>query len=243
MLLLLGCLALQHARSVATRTFADPYNCIVVLGQSLNADKSVPPVLRARVLAATELHAKHPEAMLVVTGGDPVGVGQSEASIMTQLLTSAGVARANIVLEDQSQNTVQNALLSLPLIPTSAQVLHLVTSDFHMPRAAYIFNAAIEAAGRSQQLRLRSHPVPMHNMSGHQSQETSEINSLDRTQRLLLELRMLHDDVVQRHLPSHGDTAGLGFGPLAPLPQAQLQIAIDEVRAMLEELRGHDHHT
>ena len=159
--------------------------------------------------------------------------------MMAELLTRAGVPRDRIVLESHAENTVQNALLTLPLIPSNATVVHLVTSDFHMPRAAYIFEAAAAAAGRADQLRVRPHPTQA---MGDLSRGASRINTQSRKERLSLELRMLREDFVQRHLPTHGDAGGLGLGPLAPLPPERLRRAIEEVREMLQGAK-HDGHS
>ena len=54
---------------------------IIVLGQSLNGDGSTPPTLLPRVCVAAKLHDRHPEARLIVTGGDPAGTGKTEAEV------------------------------------------------------------------------------------------------------------------------------------------------------------------
>lgn len=51
--------------------------------------------------------------------------------------------QARIVLEERSLNTLQNAWEVLPLLPEECRRLLLVTSDFHMPRASYLFEAAV----------------------------------------------------------------------------------------------------
>ena len=210
---------------------------IIVLGQSLNGDGSTPPTLLPRVCVAAKLHDRHPEARLIVTGGDPAGTGKTEAEVMAELLASAGVSRSSIVLERQAQNTVQNALLALPLVPHDASVVHLVTSDFHMPRSLYIFEAAAAALGRAERLRLQPHPAPMA-AAGDASAAASAINAQGREERLSLELHMLQNDFAPAHLPTHGDAGGLALGPLRPLPPARLQAAVDDVRAMLAEDPG-----
>ena len=209
----------------------DMAEVIVILGQSLNADGSAPPVLTARVEAAAALAAWLPSAPLITTGGDPARTGTSEVATMAELLQGKGVSRERIVLEAQAQNTVQNALLSLPLVPAGASRLWLVTSDFHMPRSLYLFEAAAAAADRGAALAVRAHaaPTPAAAAGG----GVSAINAQGRTERLQLEARMLREDFVQRHLPTHGDAGGLRLGPLAPLPAERLDAAVAMVDAML----------
>ena len=236
MLLFLGGFAVRRSTTLAeSRLRSSGGASIVLLGQSLNADASVPPLLEARINSTVALLARHASSSLIATGGDPAGAGKTEADVMAELLTRAGVPRSSIMLEPLAENTVQNALLSLPLIPSNATVIHLVTSDFHMPRASYLFEAAAAAAGRADQLRVRPHPT--HAM-GDASKGASGINTQSRKERLSLELRMLREDFVQRHLPTHGDAGGLGLGPLAPLPPERLRRAIDEVREMLDAKHG-----
>ena len=213
-------------RYIATRS------SIIVLGQSLNRDGSTPPTMHPRVCIAAKLHDRHPEARLIVTGGDPAGTGKTEADVMAELLASAGVSRSSIVLEHEAQNTVQNALLALPLVSRDANVVHLVTSDFHMPRALYIFEAAAAALGRAGQLRLQPHPSPMPDV-GDASAAASTINAQGRNERLSLELHMLQHDFVQKHLPTHGDAGRLALGPLRPLAPGRLRATVDDVRALL----------
>ena len=217
-------------------------SAICVLGQSLDPGGAVPPMLAERVAAAAELHRELPSAPLIVTGGDPAAAGRSEASIMSDLLVFAGVDKKCIVLDELAQNTVQNALQTLPLVASDVAELHVVTSDFHMPRATYVFEAAIVAAGRADSLRVvpsavstaacgtepADSPVDV-------SETPSVSNAQGRLQRLLLELRMLSSDFVESHLPSHGDAGGLALGALAPLPPARLQAALAQVQEMIGE--------
>lgn len=230
---------------MAATCAGDATKAIVVLGQSLNPDASVPPLLQARIDAAARLHAEYPEAPIIVSGGDPADSGTTEAWIMAKLLVQTrGVPPASLVIESRAQNTVQNAMLSLPLVPREARHILLVTSDFHCPRASYIFEAAARAAGR-EQLTVTPHPVHTCDrddaspatvraaLGSAAGGAVSSVNALDRTQRLELEQTMLRHEFLASHLPSHGDADGLGLGPLPPLPAERLRAAEAEVHKML----------
>jgi hypothetical protein len=205
---------------------------ICVLGQSLDSDGSIPPALLTRLRLATELHRDYPTAPLIVSGGDPADTGRTEAEAMYAFLIDAGVPPRCIVLEPLAQNTVQNALLVLPLVPAGASTLLLITSDFHMPRASYAFEAVIAASGRARQLRVCQHPVAFV-CNPSRTGSASAINSQSCQQRLELELHMLQYDFVQRHLPLHGSAGDLHLGAVAPLQASRLQQAIHEVRVLL----------
>lgn len=183
---------------------------------------------------------------------------------MRRLLEQEGVSSSHIALEARAQNTVQNAQLSLPLVPPHVRTLHLLTSDFHMPRASYIFEAAVLAAGREAELTVETHAVSSHATDGPDrsppasvrsrnlssegppdalrrsdlAANVSDINAQNRKERLELEAYMLEHDFVQRHLPMHGAAGGLGLPPLPPLPAERLLRAKAEVAAMLREEGG-----
>ncbi|MEM6307040.1 MAG: YdcF family protein, partial [Pseudomonadota bacterium] len=79
---------------------------------------------------------------IVVTGGAGTltSQGLAGADFMYQLLVESGVAADRIIVERQSRNTYENAMLSKPLAgvqPMDQWVL--VTSAFHMPRSVAIF--------------------------------------------------------------------------------------------------------
>lgn len=124
---------------------------IVVLGGSVN-----PAVTMARhqvsIQEASErlfetvaLAKRYPSAKIVVSGGDSSIIPNgniSEAEVMREVLTEAGVARERILLEGSSRNTYENALNSLKMVkPKPGENWLLVTSGWHMPRAIGCFRA------------------------------------------------------------------------------------------------------
>ena len=63
---------------------------------------------------------------------------------MADLMISFGVAKEDLILEDQSQNTYENAVLSKPfLTELEAKSALLVTSAFHMQRSLAVFEKAM----------------------------------------------------------------------------------------------------
>lgn len=122
-------------------------NVIVVLGAGLQqvADRAEPgPFAYARIAEAARLYAAcrqaSGECKVLLSGGDPAGLGVSEAEIYGQLLVRLGVDSAQLVLEPRSRNTWQNAQFSSPMLNADAgDRIVLVTSSMHMRRSLLYF--------------------------------------------------------------------------------------------------------
>ncbi len=97
-----------------------------------------------RFIAALSLSDRHPEAVVLFTGG--IGSlsqsGPSGAAVAERLLTGAGLAPERLILEGGSRNTAENARLSLEHRTDGSGAWLLVTSAFHMPRAVESYCAA-----------------------------------------------------------------------------------------------------
>lgn len=79
---------------------------------------------------------------VVVSGGHVPGVPESLAVVIGQFLESNGVPRAAILLENESTTTRENAVNTARLLAHTPGRKVLLTSDFHMFRAARTFRAA-----------------------------------------------------------------------------------------------------
>lgn len=78
---------------------------------------------------------------VIVSGTDVNHAGMSEAGIYNNELTALGVKKKNIVLEEKSRNTFENARYTSNLLkqmPTDEIVL--ITSGFHIKRALLYFS-------------------------------------------------------------------------------------------------------
>lgn len=97
-----------------------------------------------RMTAGVELARRYPQAKLIFTGGT-ASLIYSDAHTIPSRMTKAlwlalGVPEAQIVLEDRSRNTAENAIFTRDLIqPQPGQVWLLVTSAWHMPRSMETF--------------------------------------------------------------------------------------------------------
>lgn len=97
----------------------------------------------ARVTETLALALRHPEATLLLSGGDASIVprpGEREADATRRLLVELGVPARRVLVEDRSRNTYENALYSYALAaPKPGETWLLVTSAAHMPRAVGCF--------------------------------------------------------------------------------------------------------
>lgn len=95
-----------------------------------------------RMTKAVELLDRHPEMPLIFSGfsGRFIRSQTSESDLALQFFASLGVNTDRVILENQSRNTYENAKFSNELIDFAGEgPWILVTSAFHMPRAAEIF--------------------------------------------------------------------------------------------------------
>jgi uncharacterized SAM-binding protein YcdF (DUF218 family) len=120
---------------------------IVVLGGGVRPDGSPAPATLARGTAAADLARAHPEAAIICSGSHGVGrkPRRSEAASMADLIVAAGIDRERIFLEDQSRDTIGNAvhvaeryLGALPPRP-----VYIVTSPFHLERSLETFRLVL----------------------------------------------------------------------------------------------------
>lgn len=75
---------------------------------------------------------------ILVTGGDPMRNGEAEGDVMARELVAAGASAQDLIIENKSNNTFQNAKFSAPLLAGFDRI-YLVTSGVHIPRAMTFF--------------------------------------------------------------------------------------------------------
>ena len=124
---------------------------IVVLGGGIRPDVSaarddvVLTEAGARITAAVALARRYPNARLIYSGGTGALIYRegNEAQSAAQIFASLGIPRRRLMVEDQSRNTVENAVFSRRVaMPRPGERWLLVTSAYHMPRAIGTFRAA-----------------------------------------------------------------------------------------------------
>ncbi len=98
-----------------------------------------------RITATVELARRYPNARIIFSGGNAafIGEGGVEAVYAVAEFEALGVPHERITAEEQSRNTVENAVFSHLLAdPKPGERWLLVTSAYHMPRAMGVFRAA-----------------------------------------------------------------------------------------------------
>ena len=204
---------------------------IVCLGQALLADANPNPMLLTRCDKAVELH-KIMKCPIINTGGDPAGVGKTEARVMSEYMESVyGIDQTFIIEEGAAQSTVENAVFVLNLLNDFRKEnedafsdchinVYLVTSPHHMPRSSYIFKTVFD----------------YHNFQV-KFIESPSINSLTSN---MLKQNLLNEkygivSVRNRRLKSKCPVMGARAGHNIPLPEdSVLLAAITKIDSLLE---------
>lgn len=166
----------DHPRSVA-----DFPEIAVVLGAGVKADGRPTWSTVARADAGAEL-AKDRDLAVIVSGshGNGPRPPRTEAALMADRLTAGGIDRSRIFLEDESRDTITNAVFVAEryLVGVAPRPLWIVTSPFHMARSLATFAFVLGPSWP-----LRSHPAA----PGAKEAElaASEAMFLDRTRAVL----------------------------------------------------------
>lgn len=98
-----------------------------------------------RVVQASELARRYPQARVAVVGGTGrfSGAALPEAAVMRKFLVDRGVDPGRITEEARSRNTYENAVFGFQAVkPKSGESWILITSAAHMPRAVGCFRRA-----------------------------------------------------------------------------------------------------
>ena len=127
---------------------APEVDAIVVLGGGTEPNLAPRPMAEInnagdRILYAASLYKQYPGAKVLLSGGDIDFLAQSTgvpAQDMAELMQLMGVPESSMILQDQSQNTYEDALYSCRIIKEAGyQNVLLVTSAMHMPRSVKLF--------------------------------------------------------------------------------------------------------
>lgn len=115
------------------------HDVAIVLGARIMADGNPSPAMVRRVRHALDLLQGGRVRAMLMTGGATTH-DQPEAIVMRDLALSWGAEPAQIHVETQARNTIENARLVAPLLHANGWSRPVVVTDsFHLPRAWYIF--------------------------------------------------------------------------------------------------------
>ena len=116
---------------------------IVVLGSPNAGDGELYSIAKERCERALVEYARRPDWKLLLTGGFGAHFNTTDkphAAYLKRYLVRRGVPGQAIVEFAESSNTLQDASLSKPIVlKYKAAEIVVVTSDYHLDRARYIF--------------------------------------------------------------------------------------------------------
>ena len=141
---------------------ADHPELIVVLGGGMLADGHPAPSTLARAETGADLARERPAAAIICSGSHGVGrkPRKSEAASMADVIVARGVDAARIFLEDESRDTIGNAVhvAERYLATIAPRPIYVVTSPFHLDRSIETFELVL---GQAWPIHGRpSGPVP-----------------------------------------------------------------------------------
>jgi len=148
-----GNLALQALEDQVPHPASEPrqISCMIVLGGAIEND-----VMNSRggmefnaaadrYTEALRLAIAHPEARILVSGGDGSFSGryEGEAAAAERFFAGYGVSAERVIKENESRNTWENVQRTKTLLEKNGlRDCLLITSAFHMPRATTLFEKA-----------------------------------------------------------------------------------------------------
>ena len=112
----------------------------IVLGMALEHEKPAPDLIR-RLDTAQKYLEEHPDATLILTGGNAGESGLTEAAVMFDTLLERGIPADKMLLEDEAADTRENFRKTAEFLDPGQPVV-LISSNYHMDRAVRIAGEA-----------------------------------------------------------------------------------------------------
>lgn len=139
LLLIAALLGLMIGAACAAPETSAPPETVIVLGCQVRDDGKPSAMLRARINAAYDYLAAHPEAVCIASGGMDDSEPFTEASSIADTLQDMGIDAGRIYCESGSHSTYENLACSAQVIAAEGLDGHVViaTDTFHQYRAAY----------------------------------------------------------------------------------------------------------
>ena len=93
-----------------------------------------------RIYHAIQMYKLRKVDRVFISGGmQTTALKRNESESLAEYCMISGVPKKHIIVENQAKNTHQNAFFSRQLLSDTSKIV-LITSAFHMPRAAACFN-------------------------------------------------------------------------------------------------------
>lgn len=97
-----------------------------------------------RIMKTPEYYRKSPKK-IYISGGTPLQNQESESSVYARELVALGVNPEDIIIEEDSKNTNENALfIKRELENQEIESVILITSAFHMKRSMFVFEKNLQ---------------------------------------------------------------------------------------------------
>ena len=128
-----------HYKNILIYTKYTNMPILIVLGGPLTDDNKPGIWLKSRLDKAIQIYNKYVFDYIIVTGGDPSEKNITEAEIMYNYLKHY-ISVDKMYKETKANNTFENAIYTKKMIMnTEIKNIYVLTSDFHIDRAEYIF--------------------------------------------------------------------------------------------------------
>lgn len=130
------------ARAVAPKsnTNLSRFDAIIVLGSPADGDGNPTPRQLARVTEGVREYERGVAPRMILTGG-PAGNRFVEAQVMARTAEADGIPESAIYVEPKAKDTIENACFAVRIMKAHGwRSAEVVTSEYHLPRAAMIFD-------------------------------------------------------------------------------------------------------
>ena len=146
------------------------HDAIIVLGKGISVEGELPDIARQHVRMGASLYAVAP-APIIMSGAyglfEPPPL-RTEAMAMREYALQLCIPHDQIIVEEESRDTIGNAWFTKTRIvgPRNWRSLILVTADYHMDRALWIFRKVY-----GPMFTVRPDSVPMDEGAAHAETE------------------------------------------------------------------------
>ena len=132
---IVGFICYQEVHVPVSHQKADAF---IVLGAQVQPSGEPSVQLEWRLQAALDAYRASP-ALIVVSGGKGPDEPRAEGEVMRDWLMAKGVPDGDILVDNESANTLQNIRRAVKLLEDKdAKHVCIITSDYHLPRALAI---------------------------------------------------------------------------------------------------------
>ena len=155
---------------------------IVLLGAPNDEHGNLSTMAKERCDQAYAESLRHPDALILPTGGFGAHFNVTDkphAYYTRNYLVGKGVDPSRFLSGAESGNTIQDAALAVPILQKAGVTdILLVTSEFHVARASFLFGRALEGTGISMSVSPSTTHVSPEEMDRLRAHETSSLARL-----------------------------------------------------------------